>query len=813
MHTMKYFVTFALLLFIALGYKTYDQYQRIQQTQNLILYNESETLSRFISAFRQTYQDVFLKEHIEVTEKTIHLLPVKTMKAISENFGQSMRHKVVVRTVSDRPRNPQNQANAFELKQIQYFKSHPNIEDAFIQNENTFSYTKPLYIQPSCLKCHGKREDAVPSIRKKYTKAYNYKLGEIRGLLNIKIQEQAFFKTLYDDFKETLAITIVLYIVFLGIIYILLQKLRHKEENYTKSLESEIEEKTEALRRQKDTFETLFEKSSEGILILKEGSFIQCNEKAVKMFHATSKNEILQLHPADLSPEFQPDGSNSLAKANEMIKLSFENDDYMFEWLHLRLDGSYLYAEVHLTPIVLNNQEVIYVTLTDISERKDAQQKLEEQQRILYHQAHHDGLTKLPNRTYFNEYLQETMLYAKAHDETFALFFIDLDQFKQINDSLGHEIGDRVLQIVTERFKAKIGKEDFLARIGGDEFTLIVKSYKSVASLSLMAQKLIDVLAHPIHIEGHTLYISSSIGISLYPKDADDTKENLLKYADAAMYKAKDEGRNNVQFYQSAMTALAFERITMKADLRQALKKKEFIVYYQPQMDAREKRLIGMEALVRWKHPKMGMIPPSEFIPLAQESGLMTKIDQWVMDEAMRQVAQWYAQGFKAGVLALNLTLPHLREKDFIEELKVRMKKRNFKTSWLELEITEGEVMKQHEEAIFKLQQIHDMGIKVAIDDFGTGYSSLAYLKRLPIDKLKIDQSFVKELPSNPEDSAIAKAIIALAKNLHLETIAEGVEEKAQLDFLVAHGCYNIQGYYFGKPMEAQAFKEKFLKA
>ena len=810
MQNMKFFIIFALLLFLGISYTTYDQYNGIKDTKELIVLNESKSLSEFISAFRQTYQDIFLRNHIEVDENTINFLPVKTTAEISDRFSSSVKGDVIIRTVSDRPRNIDNMANTFELEMIEYFKKNPKDTDKFIQKKDSYYYTKPLLIKQSCLQCHGKREDAIPSIRDKYENAYDYKLGEIRGLLNIEIKERGLFAMLYSDFIENLIGTIAMYLTFLIIIFILIKKMRTEEQKYTNKLEVEISEKTFELKKQKDTFETLFEKSSDGILIIDNGNFIQCNEKIVEMLLYDSKDEVLNMHPSEFSPEFQPDGRPSYEKAEEMMKLAIENDGNQFEWMHKRSNGENFWSEINLTPITLNNSKVIYVIWRDISEKKIAQKMLMEQKDILYYQAHHDSLTNLPNRMLFNERLEYGLGKAKHKRTKLALLYIDLDEFKQINDSLGHEIGDRVLTVVAERLKAKIRKKDTLARLGGDEFVIIMEEYKKIKDLSSVAEKILEVLIQPIHIEGQTLYISCSIGISLYPKD-DIYADNLLKYADAAMYKAKDEGRNNYQFYRTEMTDHAFERIIMKAGLRKALDNEEFIVYYQPQIDARSEKLIGLEALVRWKHPNMGLMPPAKFISLAVESGLIVEVDRWVMRTAMDQVKEWYKDGLSPGILALNLTLTNLKQDNYLESLNECIAKNDFEPSCLELEITEGEVMEKFEDSIIKLQAICDMNIRISIDDFGTGHSSLSYLKKLPVHKLKIDQSFIKDIPDNKEDAAIVKTIIVLAKNLNLDVIAEGVETDAQKEFLIKNGCTSIQGYYYDKPLSAEEIREKYL--
>jgi len=810
MFNTKYFIAFSFVLFMALGYKTYEQYSRIDDTHKLIILNESQSLANFISAFRKTYQNAFIDNEIVMDHKMINLLPVKTISEISARFSAQEKEDIVIRTVSDRPRNIKNKANDFELSMIEYFRKNTKETDKFVEKDDYFFYTKPMFIQKSCLACHGKREDAIPSIRNKYTSAYDYKLGEIRGLLNIRIKDKGFFSVLYADFINTLVMTVLLYILFLIIIYMLIHKIRTKEQIYAQSLESEISKKTLEVQKQKETFETLFEKSSDGILIIQDEKFVQCNEKAVEILMCDTKEDILNKDIYAFSPEYQPDGRLSNQKAMELITNVTDTDGCQFEWLSQRMNGETFWTEISLTPIELNDQKVLYVMARDISEKKLAQKKLMEQKDILYYQAHHDVLTGLPNRTLFNERLAYGIKKAKLKERQLALFFIDLDQFKQINDSLGHDIGDRVLKVVAERLKAKIRKKDTLARLGGDEFTIIIENYKSINMISQLAQSILDVLIQPMHIEGQTLYTSSSIGISLYPED-DTSAEHLLKYADAAMYKAKDEGRNNYQFYHTEMTEQALASVVMRAGLRQALENNEFLVHYQPQIDANSGKLKGMEALIRWDHPTLGLLYPAKFLSLAEESGIIVEIDRWVMKTAMLQINTWYKQGFNPGILALNLSLTHLRREDYMEVLSATIDEIYFRSEWLELEITESEVMKKFDEVITKLTLIKNLGIGIAIDDFGTGHSSLSYLNKLPVHKLKIDKSFIDDVPGKEENVAIIKAILALANNLNLTVLAEGVETKEQKDFLLENGCSFIQGYYYAAPLSVLELEEKYF--
>ncbi len=434
--------------------------------------------------------------------------------------------------------------------------------------------------------------------------------------------------------------------------------------------------------------------------------------------------------------------------------------------------------------------------------------QLKKFQKKLDHQAHHDYLTGLPNRVLFGDRLRETIKRSDRNKEKFALLFIDLDQFKKINDSLGHEVGDEVLQIVAHRINSIIRKEDTFARLGGDEFTIIMGGLHKVQDASHLAQKILDVLADPIQVNSHSFYISSSIGISLYPQDDEDAN-NLLKYADTAMYKAKENGRNNFQFYTSEMTEKALEHMTMEVNLRLALQdiEKEFLIYYQPQVNGKSGMLTGVEALIRWQHPSRGLLTPDKFMTIIEETGLIVPLDKWVMKTAMRQIVRWYDRGLNPGVLAINLTMRHLEEESFGNFVLGTMEDTGMKPQWLELEVLESQIMSNPNNAIATLKQLSQLGVELAIDDFGTGYSSLSYLKRLPIDKLKIDKSFVSGLPSE-EDIGIIKAIIALSKSLNLEVIAEGVETKEQRKFLIENGCYSMQGYFYGKPMSAEAMEE-----
>ncbi len=519
-------------------------------------------------------------------------------------------------------------------------------------------------------------------------------------------------------------------------------------------------------------------------------------------------NEMIGEH---ISTIYLEEDHGSLQKNIEIL---LQKAEYKTEIRLVKKSKEIIFAELSLSLLKDEKGKPIGMIryTQDISERKKAKDKLDEQKSLLRHQAHHDALTGLPNRVLFADRLEQGVKKAKRHREGLALFFIDLDKFKHINDSLGHGVGDSVLKTVAKRLEGIIRRGDTLARLSGDEFTIIMEEITQPEDASLLASKLLQILAEPIQIDDHILYMTGSIGISLYPEDETDTDE-LLKYADTAMYKAKEEGRNNFQFYSSEMTKLALERITMKTSLQQAIDNEEFVIHYQPQMDASTNTLVGVEALVRWQHPSMGFLPPDRFLPLAEETGMIVKIDRWVMHTAMKQVSAWYKEGLNPGLLALNLSVKQLEANDFLQEIESIIKVCDFNSEWLELEITEGQMMKKPEEVIMKLNQINSLGIGIAIDDFGTGYSSLSLLKRLPINRLKIDRSFIKDIPKDEEDVAIVKAIIALSGSLKLDLIAEGVENSEQRNFLVDNGCVKIQGYYYSYPIPVEEMSVMLSKA
>jgi diguanylate cyclase (GGDEF)-like protein len=421
--------------------------------------------------------------------------------------------------------------------------------------------------------------------------------------------------------------------------------------------------------------------------------------------------------------------------------------------------------------------------------------------------AHYDSLTKLPNRVLFYDRLKLAIKRSKRSHGKLAVLFMDLDNFKEINDSLGHHAGDIALRELASRLEKHIRNSDTLARFGGDEFILLMEGFESPSAIAATAQKLARVISRPIVIKGRELYLTVSTGVAIFPDDGTETQE-LLKCADSAMYSAKKSGYNMVHYYKKEMTEKSLEKLTMETEIRRGMDTDEFELYYQPQINTKTNHIVGLEALVRWNHPEKGFLSPDLFIPIAEESTLIIHLGELILNKAAEQMKIWNNKGIDPGFVSVNVSVAQLRYKDFIQTIKRILDKVSERKTWLELEITESFTIENPKQAIQLLNEIREMGVGLAIDDFGTGYSSLSYLKNLPVNKLKIDRAFIKDIPENKGDKALVRAIVAMTKGLNICVIAEGVETERQEEFLKGIYCSTMQGYLFAKPMSVENIEE-----
>ncbi|HRP96014.1 MAG TPA: EAL domain-containing protein [Rhodocyclaceae bacterium] len=544
--------------------------------------------------------------------------------------------------------------------------------------------------------------------------------------------------------------------------------------------------------QQRRLAQMVFRSTSEGITVTDTaGTIVEVNP-AFEAITGYTRDEVLGRNPRMLQSgrqdrEFYAGMWQALLKAGQ----------WRGEVWNRRKSGE-IYPEWLTISAVRNGTGKIshYVgVFSDVSSVKEAQAQIE-------FLAHHDALTRLPNRALLLERLQHGLTHARRHGQRLAVMLLDLDRFKNVNDSLGHPVGDELLQEIGRRISAQIRADDTLARLGGDEFVLLLEDEASIAGIEAVARKLLGVLAKPVVVGKHALTITASIGISVYPEDGDDA-DTLLRNADGAMYEAKKQGRNGYAFFAPELAAGALERLVMESALRTAVARNELVLHYQPQVDLESGRLVGVEALVRWPHPELGLVSPGQFVPLAEEIGLIADIGLWVLDEACAQMVRWRSQGVDVPRVAINLSAQQLRNDALVEAVAGALQRHALRAEQLELELTESMIMEHPEYAKRVLEGLRRLGVQVAVDDFGTGYSSLAYLKLLELDRLKIDQSFVRDIGTDPNDEAITRAVIALANSLGLETVAEGVEHLSQVEFLRAEGCDAAQGYHFGRPLPA----------
>jgi len=679
-----------------------------------------------------------------------------------------------------------------------------------------------------------------------------------------------------------------------------------------------------------EIYENIFENSDEGMLIIKNGKFIACNQRIVKMLLCQDKNELLNTHPSEISPLLQNCGQKSFDKANEYMQLALDQGNTSFEWTHIRQNKEEFLVEITLTDIstsqehfilaklkeigeeallqrrraeefetifnttqiglaimdldsnflefnkahlqfsgftreellkrscidmsipediprsreivkkviregfvahyekkcvnkynkvvavdmsltLMKDKKRILISVRDITEKKLIELKLMTSQAVLYEKAHYDNLTKLPNRSLFSDRLEQSIKNSKRNNQSFALLFLDLDKFKYINDTYGHKFGDIYLQKMTDKVQEKLRESDTFARVGGDEFAIILNNVNNQNHIEILVEKIFQSLEQSLKINNIEITISVSIGIALYPLDATNA-ESLLSYSDMAMYASKSKGTNQYTFYDATIHRKDQENIQLEKEMFLALKNKEFIVYYQPQIDAITNIVKGVESLIRWNHPTRGLLFPDSFLLIAQKSNLIIEIDKFVMRQGMLQMVEWKKSNYTIETVSLNLSMRQLENEQCLRIIISLLEETGCKPEWIELEILENDMMQNPQKTIETLKTLKTLGIHLAIDDFGTGYSSLSYLKRFPINKLKIDRTFIRDLPYNEEDRVLSKTIIGLAKNLNLDVIAEGVETVEQKEFLLENSCNTIQGYLYSKPIPANELDEFLLK-
>lgn len=536
---------------------------------------------------------------------------------------------------------------------------------------------------------------------------------------------------------------------------------------------------------------SIIDHAIEGILTIDINGIIKYVNPAIERIFGYSSEDIIEKNINLLIPELYYYDHNSSALNEELMNSNRET-------MGIRKDNSKLPIEFTVSKFFVGEQCFLTIMIRDITERKQYEE-------MIRYQAFYDSLTGLPNRLLLKERICHEISYAKHTGKKLAVMYLDLDRFKLVNDTLGHDIGDKLLKEVAIRLEKCVQASDTVARIGGDEFVILLSRITNEQRAIETANKILQSIREPIIIDSHELYLSISIGVTIYPDDGEDEK-TLMTNADVAMYRAKQNGKNNLQLYTPALNEKARERLEMENSLRRAIEYKEFVLYYQPKVDALNEKIIGMEALIRWQHPNWGLVPPQKFIPLAEETGLIVPIGEWVLRTACAHNKALQNAGFPPLVVAVNISALQFELQDLTKIISDILKETGLDPQYLELEITESIAMKNVKHTVKIINELKVMGIKFSIDDFGTGYSSLSQLSNFSVNKLKIDKSFVSKIDGEEDNSIIASTVLALGKSLKIGTVAEGVETQDQVNFFKENLCNEMQGYFFGKPMPSEEF-------
>ncbi|MBE7679640.1 EAL domain-containing protein [Paenibacillus sp. P13VS] len=567
--------------------------------------------------------------------------------------------------------------------------------------------------------------------------------------------------------------------------------------------------KDQRIRENEQWYQALYENHSDAIISVNNEGIVKGLNAAVTRITGYPERLVIHRSLDEISKHIDIHWSSDELQSVDLSGASLEQRYYTASMKGM--DGQHLDLSISVVPVLIEGTDVgSHILIKDITEEKQAQE-------MIRHQATHDPLTGLPNRRKLDEVLAETIAASEISNHAFAVMVMDIDRFKMINDSLGHSIGDVFLREVSDRILKAIRASDpkgmgnvMLARMGGDEFTLVVMNEQgNEERVTSLAEQIVEAIQLPYRLKENDFYVTASIGIAMYPEHGTEV-DTLLKHADTAMYEVKKNGKNGFQFYTTQLDSELYERIELEGYLRKALERNELLLYYQPQIRTADSRMIGVEALIRWKHPHKGILSPNVFIPIAEETGIIYDIGNWTLREACRQMKEWHASGGPLIPVSVNLSSQQFHQSNLVEQVQLALEETGLEARYLELEITES-MMMDASVSTGILNQLTSLGVKISLDDFGTGYSSLSYLKHFPIHKLKIDRSFVTDITENQSDQAIVATIITMAQNLKMDVIAEGIETKGQLDILMQNDCREIQGYYFSRPLPASEVEHDFF--
>jgi diguanylate cyclase (GGDEF)-like protein/PAS domain S-box-containing protein len=818
-------MTFVLAVDIAFSYQKFTAELRTEME------NDASTVYGMMMATRRIYQQQFIDSGLPVNDKTLGFLPAHSISRISRDFPSWNQSGIIFNNVSDRPRNPSNQADRFELEAMAWFRANPkdvkrmqNIIDD--KGVGYLNYTAPIRIEQYCLKCHGATEDAPPGIRANYSAAYGYQVGDLRGVVSIKIPTEKFDKNLREVWGGQLIKTLAGYAVLFLALGLLLDRLVTRRlarlqagaeqiaaGEYSVRVAQDGQDEIASLAR---TFNLMasgvqardqalgklslaVEQSPESIVITDLGGRIEYVNGAFIRNTGYSRQEALGADPKILKS-----GRTPPETYHALWDTLTQGQVWQGEFINQRKDGSEYIEYAIVSPVRSTDGRITHYLAVkqDISDKKQAEAQI-------HRLAYFDATTGLPNRTLLMDRLTQMLAVGRRSGHQEALLLLNIDRFKNINDARGHTLGDTLLKALGERLEGLLREGDTLARLAADEFALLLPNLdlqpKQASHHALaVADKIHAALRQPFAIGGEEVTVTATLGITLFPEILDERPDHILRRADNALHRAKDAGGNQTAFFETGMGDSAEQRFRVERALHRAIPAGELRLYFQPQVDA-QRKLAGAEALVRWQHPERGLLPPGVFIPVAEESDLIVELGTWVLAEACRLMAQEDMAGCPFR-LSVNLSPRHFRQKGFVPWLRDLLSATGADPTHLTLEVTEGLMIDNINDVVAKMSELTALGIHFSLDDFGTGYSSLAYIKRLPIHELKIDKTFVQDAPTDPDDAALVETILAVAQHMHLKVVAEGVETEEQAAFLNARATVIHQGYLYGRPELAETW-------
>jgi len=694
--------------------------------------------------------------------------PATAIREVGETYTELYGTRV--RIVSRSPFNPANTPDAWELKALDAFGQGAREVSEIVtagDGKPTLRMMQPMRLTPYCVRCHV---------------STGVKVGDLYGATGVIVPLERYWALARAEMATLLATHGGIWLLGIGLIgFATRLSLRADAERFRRE---------DALRK----FSRAVEQSASGIVITDAAGRIEFANPRYCQITGYGQAELIGKTPGILKS-----GETDPAVYVEMWETLLAGREWRGELLNRRKNGEQFWCMESLSSLKDADGRAGHFVgvIEDVSERKYTEE-------TIHRLAYSDPLTALPNRLQFRERLEQATVWSKRAGGLVALCYIDLDRFKGVNDTLGHQAGDLLLRNAAERIAANVREGDVVARLGGDEFAIVAGNIRRGEDAALIAEKVAHALRQPMMLDGHELHVSASIGISLFPADATDL-DDLIKKADIALYAAKEQGRNNFRFYSQDINVLTLERLRLENDLRKAVERRELLLEYQPRVALGSGEVVGVEALVRWEHPTLGRIPPGRFIPVAEETGSIVAIGEWVLGEACRQARCWDAEGLPPLIVSVNLSAVQFGRPGLLEFVRAVLAEADLAADRLELEITESVLMHEPAAAVRLLSALKEFGVKVSIDDFGTGYSSLAQLRQLPVDVLKIDRSFVQQMTVDIEDRAIAETVISLARAIDVDVVAEGVETAAQDALLRAMGCDFVQGYYYARPLPAAA--------